>query len=113
MPHRDTLLDLQKAKEAIPYLKKAVQIEPKLLPAQRTLGRAYLELGQPQQAIPHLKAALPIDDDGNLHYLLARAYQTAGQAELGRAMLKDYQAIVKSAAAANQAAEREVQIAPP
>jgi len=109
----DTLLDLQKAEDAVPFLKRAVQLDPKLLPAQRTLGRAYLQLGQPQQAIPHLKAALPIDDDGNLHYLLARAYQTAGQAELGRAMLKDYQAIVKSAAAANQAAEREVQIAPP
>ena len=45
-------------------------------------GRAYPELGQPQQAIPHLKAALPIDDDGNLHCLLARAYQTSGQADL-------------------------------
>ena len=109
----DTLLDLQKAEEAIPYLKKAVQIEPKLLPAQRTLGRAYLELGQPQQAIPHLKAALPIDEDGNLHYLLARAYQTAGQAELAKAMLKDYQAIVQSAAAANQATQKEVEISPP
>ena len=43
---------------------------------------AYLELGQPQLAIPHLKAALPIDDDGNLHCLLARAYQTSGQADL-------------------------------
>ena len=81
--------------------------------AQRTVGRAYIELGQPQQAIPHLKAALPIDDDGNLHYLMARAYQTSGQADLAKAMLKDYQGIVKSAAAANQAAERQVQIAPP
>ena len=55
-------------------------------------GRAYPELGQPQQAIPHLKAALPIDD-GDL---------AAGQAELAKAMLNDYQGIVKSAAVANQ-----------
>ena len=109
----DTLLDLQKAEEAIPFLKRAVQLEPKLLPARRTLGRAYLQLGQPQQAIPHLKAALPIDDDGNLHYLLARAYQTTGQAELAKAAIRDYQEIAKSAKSEEQATEQQVEITPP
>ncbi|PYV03116.1 MAG: hypothetical protein DMG26_10020 [Acidobacteria bacterium] len=109
----DTLLDLQKAEEAIPFLKRAVQLEPKLLPARRTLGRAYLQLGQPQQAIPHLKAALPIDDDGNLHYLLARAYQTTGQAELAKAAIRDYQEMAKSAKSEEQATEQQVEITPP
>ena len=106
-------LDLQKAEEAIPYLNKAVQLEPKLLPAQRTLGRAYLQLGRPQQAIPHLKAALPIDDDGNVHYLLARAYQTSGRADLAKAAIKDYQEIAQSAKSEEEATQQEVEITPP
>ena len=109
----DTLLDLQKAEEAIPYLNKAVQLEPKLLPAQRTLGRAYLQLGRPHQDIPHLKAALPIDEDGNVQYLLARAYQTSGRADLAKAAIKDYQEIAQSAKSEEEATQQEVEITPP
>ncbi len=109
----DTLLNLQKVDEAIPYLKKAVAGDPRLLDAQGSLARAYLATGEAQKAVPHLKAALPIDDDGSLHYQLARAYQASGRAELAKAVLKEYQEIVKTVAAENKATAQEVQITAP
>jgi predicted Zn-dependent protease len=109
----DTLLNLQKAEEAIPCLKKAVTGDPHLLAAHSSLARAYLQIGDAQKALPHLKAALPIDEDGSLHYQLARAYQSSGQAELAKSVLKDYQEIVKASAAEDLATAQEVQISPP
>jgi tetratricopeptide (TPR) repeat protein len=109
----DTLLNLQQVEDAIPHLKKAVLRDPNFLVAHSSLARAYLQMGDFQQAIPHLKAALPIDDDGSLHYQLARAYQSSGRAELAKAILKDYQEIVKATAAANETTAKEVQISAP
>jgi len=63
-------------------LREAVKYDPRLLPAQASLGRAYLQIGKAQDAIPYLKGALRTDTDGSLHYQLARDYQCAGQAEL-------------------------------
>jgi len=109
----DTLLNLQQVEDALPHLKKAVQGDQNLLVAHSSLARAYLQTNDYQHAIPHLKAALPIDEDGSLHYQLARAYQSSGQAELAKAMLKDYQEIVKASTAANETTAKEVQISAP
>ncbi len=109
----DCLLNLQEPERAIAYLKKAVEREPKMLPAHSALARAYLQAGQGAQAVPHLKAALPLDEDGSLHYQLARAYQSGGQPELAKEMLKKYQEIRNSAQAQRRALEEEVQITAP
>ena len=109
----DTLLNLQRVDEAVPFLRKAVMLGPRLLAARGDLGRAYLQLGRAREAVPQLKAALPIDDDGNLHYLLARAYQTSGQQQLAQQTLKAYQDMRKSVTAENQNLEQNVQITPP
>jgi predicted Zn-dependent protease len=89
----DTLLSLHQPAQAIPYLKKALDLNPGLVDVHSSLGKAYLENGQAQEAIPHLQASLAKDDDGTLHYQLARAYQHEGQSARAAEMLKRYQEI--------------------
>ena len=109
----DTVLGAQKPQEAISYLEKAVHADPQLLPAQRSLGLAYMQVGQAAQAIPHLKQALPIDQDGSLHYQLGRAYQAQGERELASTMIKQYQEMQRSHQAESQQVEKEVALTPP
>jgi len=109
----DTLLDLQRADEAIPLLKRAVVRDPKSLAAHKSLARAELAAGKAMEAIPHLKLALPTDEDGSLHLQLAQAYRASGQSELAKKTLAEYQGIQNSAAAAREAAKRETEITAP
>ncbi|MCZ6515846.1 MAG: tetratricopeptide repeat protein [Acidobacteria bacterium] len=108
----DTLLNLQQAEEAIPYLNKASH-DPMQLVARASLGRAYILTNQAEEAISHLKAALSLDRDGNLHFQLARAYQRTNQRDLAREMLAEYQKIRKSQTEQRRAAEEAVQITAP
>ena len=109
----DTTLSLQQPDNAIPFLQKAVEKDPSHLPAQASLGRAYLQAGRGQQAVPHLEAALASDEDGSLHFQLARAYQISGQQEPARQTLEKYQQMQRSARAERQKLEQEIQITPP
>ena len=102
----DTLLDRERAEEALPLLQRAVTRDPKSLAAHKSLARAELAAGKPVQAIPHLKLALPTDEDGTLHYQLAQAYRASGQTELAKKALQEYQQIQSSAAAARESASR-------
>lgn len=109
----DTLLYSQKPQEAIVYLQKALTREPQFLPAQKSLGLAYLQLGQADKAIPHLRAALPADEDGSLHYQLGRAYQSQGDRELARDMFRQYQEAQQRNQEENRAVEEQISITPP
>jgi len=91
----DALLISGRAEEALAPLRATVSRAPAFLPARRSLGRAYLQTGNPRASIPHLEAALKIDEDGSVHYQLARAYQATGREELAKKMLARYAAIVK------------------
>ncbi|MBV9295375.1 MAG: hypothetical protein JOY62_13705 [Acidobacteriaceae bacterium] len=51
-----------------------------------------------QKAIPHLEAGLPLDQNGRLYYLLARAYRKTGQSELAKDMMEKYRQIQKAGA---------------
>ena len=109
----DTLLDLQKPKEALPLLKRAVLRDPKSPSAHKALARCELATGQPANAIPHLKLVLASDEDGTLHYQLAQAYRASGQIELSKKMLSDYESMQRSIAARNEAAKQETGITAP
>jgi len=91
----DSLANDQRAEPATHYLKKALAANPKLLAAHAALARAYLKTGQAALAVPHLKLALPVDDDGSLHFQLSRAYQSGGQDGPARQMLAKYQELRK------------------
>jgi len=109
----DVMRDAQKPREAITYLQKAVSTDPKLLTAQSALGLAYLQVGESANAIPHLREALPIDEDGTLHYQLARAYQAHGDRDLAREMLKAYQEMQAKDQESKKEVENNVAITPP
>ena len=85
-----------------------VRRDPKLLPAQAALGRAYAEAGDMAKAIAPLQAALETDQDGSLHYLLARAYRATGRSELATQALAQFQEIRKSAEARQASSGRSV-----
>jgi tetratricopeptide (TPR) repeat protein len=109
----ETLLDLQRAEEAIPLLVRAVNRDPKLLAAHKALARGYLAAGRARDAIPHLRTALADDEDGSLHYQLAAAYRAIGEPGLAKEMLESYQKAQRSATAATETAQRDMQITPP
>jgi predicted Zn-dependent protease len=109
----DLLLNSQETEAAIPFLEAAVRLNPNLLPAHQALGRAYMQVGRRADAIPHLKAALAIDEDGSLHYQLARAYQVTGQAELAKQTLSDSERHQKSDREEQSKLQEEMKITPP
>jgi tetratricopeptide (TPR) repeat protein len=91
----DSFLRLEEPETAVPYLRAALAANPKLLAADASLGLALSRLGQQKEAIPYLEKALGLDDDGSLHYQLARAYQAEGAAEKARSAMAQYQEILK------------------
>jgi len=109
----DILLYQQKVEEAVVLLEKAVKSEPGYQAAQSALGRALMQIGEAERAIPHLKAALNADEDGSLHFQLARAYQRTGQRELAQTALKQYQEIQARNEAQEKEVEEEVRVTPP
>ena len=85
------LTDASQAKEALPYLLKAVEIAPGDAQAHRQLGKAYLHLDQPAQALVELKEAAKLAaDDATIHFLLAQVYQKLKQPDQARAETARY-----------------------
>jgi tetratricopeptide (TPR) repeat protein len=109
----DSWLRLEDPGKAVPYLQKALALDPKMLPAHASLGLALSRTGKNAEAIPHLEKALDLDDDGSLHYQLARALQASGQADRARTVMAQYQDIVKKSEEQKAEVAREAQIAPP
>jgi tetratricopeptide (TPR) repeat protein len=109
----DLFLQQEDADKAIPLLEKAVKIRPELLSAQASLARAYARSGRPAEAIPHFRVALPVDDDGSLHFQLARAYQSAGNSNLAREAMRQFEEIRSKAAVKNIADQEREITAPP
>jgi tetratricopeptide (TPR) repeat protein len=108
-----TWLKIQQPAKAVPLLESVVRRDPKLLAAQAALGRTYVELGDMAKAIPPLEAALETDEDGSLHYQLARAYRATGRPELATQALAQFQEIRKTAEARAQSLQEEFRITPP
>jgi tetratricopeptide (TPR) repeat protein len=109
----DVLLQQEEAEKAIPWLEKAVKIRPGLLSAHASLARAYVRAGQPAAAIPHYKAALPLDDDGSLHFQLARACEGAGNSTLAQQAMRQFEEISRSKASMKSGLGQESEITAP
>jgi predicted Zn-dependent protease len=82
-------------------------------PAHASLGLALALINRQADAIPHLETALAIDDDGSLHYQLARAYQSKGNAARARELLAQYQKIQSQNQQHKEEVAREAQITSP
>jgi tetratricopeptide (TPR) repeat protein len=108
-----TYLQLQQPEKALAALEKSVASDPRGLPARAALGRAYVEAGKLARALPHLEAATSIDEDGSLHYQLARAYQATKQPGKAKAALAAYQQIREQKDARARSAQQEFRITAP
>ena len=109
----ESLLRTEQPIEAVAYLERALRADAKLVPAHASLGLALARLDRGGEAIPHLEKALALDDDGSLHYALARAYQQAGNAQRSRELMAEYQRIQKQNGEQKEEVAKEIQISPP
>jgi predicted Zn-dependent protease len=109
----DVYLNQQLPENALPYLQKAVAASPQMLQAKASLARAYLQLGQADNAAEYLKEVLPADDDGTLHFELARAYRAAGRADLAKQAMDQYRELKRRSDEAQAELEREAEITAP
>jgi tetratricopeptide (TPR) repeat protein len=106
-------VDARQPAKAVPYLERAVHADPTLLHAHALLGRAYLDAGEAERALAHLEAALETDQDGSVHFQLARAYQAAGKVDLARKTREEFQEIRQANDARAKAEDEEFTITPP
>ena len=109
----DYLVRTDQAKKAVPYLEAALQSSKDLLPAHASLGFALSQINKTAEAIPHLERALETDEDGSLHYQLARAYQTAGNAARAKELMTEYQGITSRSQSAKEQVAKEAEIVAP
>jgi tetratricopeptide (TPR) repeat protein len=108
----DSLLQLQRLDDAVPWLELAVKSDAENPDARAALGRAYVQKGLFAEAIPLLTSLLDTDEDGSVHIQLARAYQGTGQADKAAPLVERSRAL-QEAARAKAAAQQEAKITPP
>lgn len=109
----ESLWRTQRGDEASGYLRRAIELRPDMLPAHADLGLALLQANKPAEAVEHLEKAQSLDDDGSLHYSLARAYQASGNAEGARKSMETYREIQKRNNDANGELAKEAEITAP
>lgn len=108
-----SLFRTEKPDKALPYLEAAVRAQPEHLAANATLGLTLVALNKDADAIPYLRKALTLDDDGSLHYSLARAYRAAGHTAQATEAMQQYQKIQKQNQEINDQLSREAEITAP
>ncbi len=109
----DSLWQTQQPDKAIPYLEAVLRAQPDMLPAHAALGMALALLDRSSEAIPHLQQSLSLDDDGSLHYNLARAYRAAGNAQGAQQMMDQYQQIKQRNAHVDSELAKQAEITAP
>jgi tetratricopeptide (TPR) repeat protein len=104
---------MERGEKALPYLESALRASAPMVPADGVIGLVLVSLNRNAEAIPHLKKALALDDDGSMHYSLARAYQAAGKTELAAETIREYQKIQKQNQEINGKLAKEAEIMAP
>jgi tetratricopeptide (TPR) repeat protein len=75
----NTYLLEHQPEKALPLLTRAQDAEPRDPELHRDLGSCYTQLRDYRRAEAEFKIAVAADDDGSVHYKLARVYQTLGE----------------------------------
>jgi tetratricopeptide (TPR) repeat protein len=75
----DSYLQEHQPEKALPYLQDAVAADSQNPDIHRDLGTAYAQLKEFSKAVPEYKIGLSNDQDGSVHYKLAKVYQALGQ----------------------------------
>jgi tetratricopeptide (TPR) repeat protein len=77
----------QEGEKAIPFLQRALELDPTMLKARGELGKAFLQMNQWQSAAKELELASGVDEGGEYHYQLFRAYSKLNQNEKAKRAL--------------------------
>ena len=78
----EALISNQELASAEQYLQKALNAKPQMvLHVHALLGEVYANAGKTQQAIDQLVLGIKSDEDGSLHYQLARLYRKMGDSK--------------------------------
>ena len=75
----DSYLQEHDPEKALPYLQQAVAVYPQNPDIHRDLGTAYAQLKDFAKAEAEYKIGLSNDEDGSVHYKLAKVYQALGE----------------------------------
>ncbi|GAC1638296.1 MAG: hypothetical protein NVS9B14_18740 [Candidatus Acidiferrum sp.] len=79
------LLMQNRAEEAVPYAKRALQEKPELGASHLLFGRALADTGNVGAGIEHLERGIKLEPDNlELHIALAKAYSKSGRIEEAR-----------------------------
>ena len=103
----ECLVDQKRPQEAVSFLQAALKQDPKLLPAESALGRAYLHAGNFREAAIHLQKATSLGDPEIL-YQLAEAYRKLGQPTTAADYLARYKTRKSQLEASNQVPAAEI-----
>ena len=86
----EVLFAEHKFSDAEPYLIAGLTTRAELIPRiHALLGQIHASEGDTKRAIEEYKLGLPSDDDGSVHYQLARLYQRIGEAKLAAQAFAD------------------------
>jgi predicted Zn-dependent protease len=91
-----SLLNLQQPAEAMPYLRAALALDSRMVPARAALGQALLQTGKAEDAIPLLQDSVGVDQDGTIHFQLFRAYQLTNRTAEAEKALAAYRRLRSS-----------------
>ncbi len=108
-----SLFRTEQPEKALPHLELVVKSHPEILPADAALGLTLVALNKNAEAIPYLKKALALDDDGSMHYSLARAYRATGATQQAAEAMQEYQKIQRQNQDVNDQLAKEAEIAAP
>lgn len=108
-----SLFRTEQPEKALPYLEQAVKSQTDIPAADAALGLTLVALNKNAEAIPYLKKALTLDDDGSMHYSLARAYRAQGDTQLAAGAMQQYQKIQKQNQQINDQLAKEAEITAP
>ncbi len=91
----EILVQRNQFSRAEPYLLKCASLKPELLPRYHALlGSVYAETDRVPAAIAEYKQGLTTDEDGSLHYQLARLYQKSGNKVAAEEAFKESKRLV-------------------
>jgi hypothetical protein len=82
---------------AAPFLEKSSKVPTELQPrVHALLGQVYAASDRIPEAIGEMKQGLSMDDDGSLHYQLARLYQKTGEKTSAAQLMQQVKALQES-----------------
>jgi len=94
----DSKIKMNQPDVALPLLRKAVQINPKMDMAHLDLGIIYSDTGRPVEALRELKLAAKINPENvNVHWRLAQLYRGVGRKVEAAAEFEKTKTLTKAA----------------